>query len=57
MAKKKPTPTPAQEEKGWALTVGLYPGILLGARTYNYAESTLHVLYLPFIDIALEIDK
>ena len=57
MAKKKPTPTPVQEEKGWTLTIGLYPGILLGARTYNYAESDLHVLYLPFIDIALEIDK
>ena len=57
MAKKKIEPQPVQEEKGWTLTVGLYPGILLGARTYNYAESDLHVLYLPFIDIALEIDK
>lgn len=57
MAKKKPTPTPVQEEKGWTLTIGLYPGILLGARTYNYTDSTLHVLYLPFIDIAFEIDK
>ena len=57
MAKKKPTPQPIEEEKGWTLTVGLYPGILLGARTYSYADSVLHVIYLPFIDIALEIDK
>lgn len=57
MAKKKPTLEPVQEEKGWTLTIGLYPGILLGARTYNYTETSLHVLYLPFIDIALEIDK
>lgn len=57
MAKKKPAPQPIEKEKGWTLTVGLYPGILLGARTYSYVDSVLHVIYLPFIDIALEIDK
>lgn len=46
-----------KEQKGWELTIGIYPGILLGARTYKYEYSTLHVIYLPFIDIALEIDK
>ena len=46
-----------EQEKGWTLTIGLYPGILFGLRTYHYAESNLHVLYIPFIDFALEIDK
>ena len=41
--------------KNFQLTIGLYPGILLGIRTYPQPESTLHVLYLPFIDLCLEI--
>jgi hypothetical protein len=46
-----------QEESngGWELTIGVYPGILFGIRTYEYDNSKLHVLYIPFIDIALEI--
>lgn len=39
----------------WALSIGLYPGILIGMRTYVSDYSTTHVLYLPFIDIAYEI--
>ena len=47
------------EPKGanWELSLGLYPGILLGIRTYVEEDSVLHVLYLPFVDIALEIFK
>ena len=41
----------------WELTIGLYPGILLGIRTYPQPESSLHVLYLPFVDICLEVFK
>ena len=41
--------------KNFQLTIGLYLGILLGIRTYPQPESTLHVLYLPFIDLCLEI--
>lgn len=55
MYKKQNTET--EEPKAWELSIGIYPGILLGARTYEYDESRLHVLYLPFIDIALEIFK
>jgi hypothetical protein len=44
-----------EKEVSWTLELGLYPGILLGIRTYEYEESKVHVLYLPFIDIALEI--
>lgn len=46
-----------EEPKAWEFSVGVYPGILLGLRTYEYEESKLHVLYIPFIDIALEIFK
>lgn len=46
-----------EQEKGWTLTIGLYPGILFGIRTYHYTDSNLHVFYIPFIDFALEIDK
>jgi hypothetical protein len=47
------------EPKGgnWELSLGVYPGILLGIRTYVEEDSTLYVLYLPFIDLALEIFK
>lgn len=41
--------------KTWTLSLGLYPGILFGARTYENEESTQHVLYIPFVDICLEI--
>jgi len=41
--------------RDFELTLGLYPGILLGIRTYPQPHSTLHVLYLPFVDICLEL--
>jgi len=43
--------------KGWALSIGLYPGILFGIRTYEEHDYSTHVLYLPFIELVLEIDK
>jgi hypothetical protein len=40
------------------ITVGFYPGLLIGIRTYEEKEFNEHVLYLPFcVDIALKIDK
>jgi hypothetical protein len=41
----------------WELSIGLYPGILIGFRTYNEEDYSIHVLYLPFIDVALIIYK
>jgi len=43
--------------KNWNLSLGLYPGILFGVRSYyeeNYAQ---HVLYLPLVDLCLEIEN
>ena len=41
--------------KSWSLSFGFYPGVLLGARSYQEEHQTTHVLYMPFIDLALEI--
>ena len=41
----------------WSLSLGFYPGILVGIRTYEEGDAVVYVLYLPFIDIALEIYK
>jgi hypothetical protein len=62
MTKKKAVmnvvPEPEQnEEKYWSITIGFYPGILFGFRTYVEQDFSTHVLYLPFIDFALEIDN
>jgi len=40
-------------ERSWAIEIGLYPGVLLGVRSYKTQGCEIHVLYLPFIDIAL----
>ena len=44
-----------QEKKNWTLSVGFYPGIVIGVRTYEEDEQTSYVAYLPFVDLALEI--
>ena len=44
-------------KKGWAISIGLYPGVLFGFRTYEEEAYNTHVVYLPFIDLAIEIDK
>jgi hypothetical protein len=43
--------------KMWAIEIGLYPGILFGIRTYKEEFETTHVLYLPFVDVALIIEN
>ena len=41
----------------WSISLGFYPGILFGMRTYAEEKQTAHVFYLPFIDLAIEIYK
>ena len=43
--------------KNWELSIGLYPGVLIGARSYVEQDYVQHVVYLPFIDFCLEIEK
>jgi hypothetical protein len=46
-----------ENERGYTIAIGLYPGILFGFRAYEEKDFITYVLYLPFIDIAIEIDK
>ncbi len=39
------------------LTIGLYPGILIGFRSYVEEDHSTHVFYLPFVDFALTLFK
>ena len=43
--------------RAWELTVGFYPGIIVGFRSYEQDDRNNHVLYIPFIDICLTILK
>ena len=43
--------------KSWTIEIGLYPGVLLGIRSYKQEDRSIHVLYLPFVDIAFYIYK
>ena len=46
-----------KQETSWSLSIGFYPGVLLGFRTYEEKHMDTHVLYLPLVDLALEINK
>jgi hypothetical protein len=42
-------------DTSWELSFGFYKGIVIGMRTYEAEDGNTHVLYIPFIDIALKI--
>ncbi len=46
-----------KEEVAWTIEIGLYPGLLLGFRSYQEVDRNIHVLYLPLIDIAFTVYK
>jgi hypothetical protein len=46
----------SEQGRYWTITVGLYPGILFGYRAYQEQDFTTYVIYLPFVDFALEIE-
>jgi len=46
-----------QNEVAWSIEVGSYPGVCIGIRSYPEHDYTIHVLYIPFFDIALTIYK
>ena len=43
--------------RNWQLEIGVYPGILIGARTYTNDNNTEHVLYFPFVEFILTVFK
>ena len=55
MAKKKKNTEVIKDN--WSLSFGFYPGILFGMRTYDEPKLMVYVIYVPFVDIALEIYK
>jgi hypothetical protein len=40
---------------GWELSISLYPGVLIGIRSYPEKGFTEHVLYIPFIELCLTV--
>jgi hypothetical protein len=40
---------------GWELSMSVYPGFLLGIRSYIEEDFVEHVLYFPFIELCLTI--
>lgn len=38
---------------GWEISIGFYPGILVGFRSYAGPDRNNHVFYLPFVDVCL----
>jgi len=68
---KKKKSLKEQIGKTWGLSTGFYPGILFGVRTYENdidltnsetgeiveCVQSVNVLYIPFIDVALELYK
>jgi hypothetical protein len=41
----------------WEFSLGFYPGILIGFRSYEQDDRNNHVLYIPFIDLCLTMLK
>ena len=41
----------------WEFSMGFYPGILIGMRSYTERNKNNHVMYLPFVDFCLSIFK
>jgi|TARA_R110000744_G_scaffold92754_4_gene179481 hypothetical protein len=40
----------------WELSFGLYPGVVIGIRSYPAEKYVEHVLYLPFVELCLTIN-
>ncbi len=40
---------------GWELSISLYPGDIIGIRSYIEENFTEHVLYLPFVELCLTV--
>jgi len=47
----------SNDKSSWAVSIGFYPGIVIGMRSYYSDDLTSHVLYLPFFDVALQFMK
>ena len=41
----------------WEFSIGFYPGILFGMRTYREKKKNNQVMYLPFVDFCLTMNN
>ena len=41
----------------WEFSLGFYPGLLFGFRSYDQGDRSNHVLYVPFMDACLTLFK
>ena len=41
----------------WEFSMGFYPGVLFGLRTYKEQKRNNHVVYLPLVDFCLTTFK
>ena len=41
----------------WELSLGFYPGFVIGVRSYDNPTTWEHVLYVPFIELCLTVFK
>ena len=46
-----------KNKSNWELSFGFYPGLMVGFRSYQEKKKTNHVLYLPFMDACLTLNK
>jgi hypothetical protein len=41
--------------KDWEFSIGTYPGILIGFRSYQEGTKSTHVVYIPFVDLCFTV--
>ena len=41
----------------WELSLGFYPGFVVGMRSYDNNDAWEHVLYITFIELCLTVFK
>ena len=39
----------------WEVSIGMYPGLVLGVRSYKQQDRVDHVFYLPLFDLCITI--
>ena len=40
---------------GWEVSLSLYPGIVVGVRSYPEKDFVEHVLYLPLVELCITV--
>ena len=43
------------EIAGWEVSLGLYPGIVIGVRSYPEEKFIEHVFYLPLVELCITL--